>query len=115
MAITKSIKEYKITTVGKMKEENIRTNHRYVVVKGSIVGNVLAEDGTESYELQIEICTFKNSSHDILLTNDLFPANSLDFDLGATLPAKSIQSIIATQLKSWMDTNVGVGKWEVIK
>ena len=111
MAITKSINEYQITTAGKMKTLNIPTEHRLVVTQGVIVGNG-ADDG---YELQVQIYTFKDSNHTILLSNDLIPEKKLTFDLGATLPTKSIQSVTATELEGWLDTKIGVGKWAKIK
>lgn len=110
MAITKSIKEYKLTVAGKQRGINIPINHRYVITKATIRGNE-TDDG---YELWIEIRTYKDSNHPILLINDLFPANNMTFDLGATLPTGSIQSIVKTQLKSWLDTKIGTGKWQEI-
>ncbi len=110
MAITKSIKEYKITAVGKQRGESIRTNHRYVITKATIRGNS-TDDG---YELWIEIRTYKDNTHPVLLDNDLFPANNLTFDLGATLPTRSLQSIVKTQLESWLNSKIGTGKWAEI-
>ncbi len=110
MAITKSIKEYQLTVAGKQKGESIRTNHRYVITKATIRGKE-ADDG---YELWIEIGTYKDSTHPVLLFNDLFKANNLTFDLGATLPTGSIQKVVKTQLESWLDTNIGTGKWAEI-
>lgn len=111
MAITKSLNEYKITAVGKQRGVNIPTNHRYVVTKGMIRGNV-TDDG---YELWIEIKTYKDDTHPILLINDLFPANNLTFDLGTTLPTGSIQSVVKTKLEKWLNDNIGTGKWTKIK
>ena len=111
MAITKSLNEYKITVAGKQKGINIPINHRYVITKATIRGNE-ADDG---YELWIEIHTYKDDTHPVLLFNDLFPNNNKTFDLGATLPTKSIQAIVKAELKSWLDTKIGTGKWEEIK
>lgn len=111
MTIKKSLKEYQITTAGKIKGINIPTGHRLVVTKATIRGNE-TDDG---YELWIEICTYEDSNHSILLINDLFPANNLTFDLGATLPTKSLQSVVKIQLETWMITNIGDTKWTEIK
>lgn len=109
--IKKSIKEYKINATGKLKGINIPTGHRLVVSKATIRGNVV----DNGYELWIEICTYKDSNHSILLTNDLLPANNKTFPLGATMSTKSIQSVVKTQLEAWLDTNIGIGKWAEIK
>lgn len=111
MAIKKSLNEYQITVVGKQRDVNIPSGHRYVIKYGSIRGNE-ADDG---YELWIEIRTYKDSNHTILLFNDLFPANNKTFSLGATLPTKSLQSTIATEVEKLLDIEIGAGKWTKIK
>lgn len=105
MAITKTIKEYQITVVGKQKGVNIPINHRYVVTKAMIRKN--EED--DGYDLWIEICTFKDSNHTTLLINDLFSSNNLTFDLGATLPTTKIATVVKTNLETWLDAEATIG------
>ncbi len=107
MAITKSIVEYQITVVGKIKDVNIPSGHRYVVHKARMGGNE-ADDG---YEVWMEIKTFKDGNHTFLLENNLIPSNNKTFPLGATKPKKYLEDIVATEFEKWLDENVGVGKW----
>ncbi len=109
--ITKSIKEYRVTVVGKIKDVNIPIGHRYVITKAREGGNE-ADDG---YELWIEVLTFKDSTHKFLLDNALIPNNNKTFPLGANLPKKYVEDVAADEFEKWLDDIVGVGKWEVIK
>ncbi len=111
MAITKLLNEYQITVVGKIKDVNIPSGHRYVIKYGSIRGNE-ADDG---YEVWMEVRTYKDSNHSILLYNDLCPNNNLTLPLGATLPTKNLQSVIGTEFEKWLDEKVGVDKWTKVK
>jgi len=112
MSIAKSVKEYEITVVGKQNEVDIPINHRLVIVDGSISGN----DADDGYDLWMDIRTYEDSSHSILLHNDLLPNNNKLLDLGATLPTTKIATVVATNFEAWLDAEptIGAGNWTVI-
>jgi len=110
MSINKLIKEYEIDIVGSSNGIDIPANHRIVIRKAMVMGNGL----DNGYDLWLEVCTFKDGNHDILLKNDLTLNNNLTIDLGATKPTSGIATLTKTNFESWMDSNIGSSNYTEI-
>ena len=112
MAHNKLLKEYEIDVVGKQNGIDIPVSHRLVIRKAMVLHNN-ADDG---YDLWMEVLTYKDGTHSILLENDLFPGVKLVIDCGAKIPTSAIATLIKNKLEAWMNAeeSIGSGNWTEI-
>ena len=107
----KFIKEYEVTTTGKSQGLDVPAGHRILVTMACVRVKKHPKSGDESFELHMDVLTYKDNTYAQRVENDMFPLNRAIVDLGSNLPTGGIKTIVKNEMNKLLDAGVGSGNY----